>query len=67
MSRQFLKKWQSIASERIVDLEKFKAKKKEMYVVNGNISYRPRLERELVQIDRAIEFNKEIVSLLKIS
>lgn len=65
MSRQFLKKWQSIASERVVDLEKFKSKKKEIYLITESPSHIPRLEREIHQIDKAIEFNKEIILALK--
>jgi hypothetical protein len=63
--KQFLRKWNELASERVKDLEKFKMKKKEMYVVNGNVSHKARFEREIRQIEQAIEFNKEVIQIIK--
>lgn len=63
--KQFLRKWNELANERVDELQRFKIKKKEMYALNSNVRYVPRLQRELKEIESAIEFNKEIILMLK--
>lgn len=63
--KQFLRKWNELANERVQDLEKFKKFKREVYVEKGYTGSKSRLEREIKQIESAIEFNKEIILMLK--